>query len=83
MQKNEQPSTASRIEQKPTFITIEDDDDDIQIVTSRPASYPQAIAQPEFSALAPTDQADPDRKKRLLKMRLEELRTERELMEME
>lgn len=83
VQNNNKSSTASRIKQKPTFITLEDDDDDIQIVNSRPVSHSQATTQPEFSAPASADPADPDRKKRLLKMRLEELRIERELMEME
>ncbi|KAM0713540.1 hypothetical protein Q7P37_010502 [Cladosporium fusiforme] len=81
---NQQPTTTRRTKQKPVSITIDDDDDDIQIVDARPASSAKTISQPAapVTVAQGTTFADSDRKKRLLKMRLEELRIERELMEL-
>lgn len=84
-QQDDQSSTAKSIKQEHNPAPVEggnDDDDDIQIIDWR-VSRPQAPVEPESSSTAPTDPADPERRKRLLKMRLEELRIERELMELE
>lgn len=80
-QENDQSPTARISKQEPTPIRV-GDDDDIQIINWHHVSRPQAPVEPGPSASAPAGPADPERKKRLLKVRLEELRIERELMEL-
>lgn len=76
--------TSTSVNQVAAPIVIKDEDDDLQILDFRPAPRSQAAATP--AATAPVtnggEQADRERKKALLKLRLEQLKIEQELMEM-
>lgn len=85
---NNRQSSKSRVEAKrakPIIVLDDDDDDDVQVVETR--LLPTPIVQPNRTTATPVaathNGTSAVRERKLIKMRLEELRLERRLMEME
>jgi hypothetical protein len=88
-QSNAPPSIEQRaIKPSPIVIKDEDEDDDLVILSAGPvsrvhSSRAQAPAQASVAPIQHEDQAKRERKKAILKKRLEQLKIEQELLEME